>query len=98
MEKNGEIIVFGESHDTRPQLERFNAVYQDMSLDHRLSLILDTVLNMYISVNYVLDYAEKLLTKKNRASKHRLEVELKTVEGFIDIIKEQLANEELKED
>jgi hypothetical protein len=60
--------------------------------------ILDTVLNMYVSAYYTLDYAEDLLSDKTIRSKHRLEVELGTMQGLLDIAKEQLENEDLKED
>lgn len=52
-----------------------------MFLDLRLSLIQGTVLDMYVSVYHALDFAEDLMSKKDSASKHRLEVELKTVKG-----------------
>jgi hypothetical protein len=63
-----------------------------------LAEILDTTLNMYVSVYNALDYAEDLLSDKTIGSKHRLEVELGTMQGLLDLAKEQLQNEDLQED
>jgi VIT1/CCC1 family predicted Fe2+/Mn2+ transporter len=68
-----------------------------MFLDLRLSLIQGTVLDMYVSVYHALDFADDLMSKKDSASKHRLEVELKTVKGFLEIALERLETEDLKE-
>jgi hypothetical protein len=53
-----------------------------MGIYIRLARILDTTLNMYVSAYHTLDYAEDLLSDKTIGSKHRLEVELGTMQGI----------------
>jgi hypothetical protein len=57
---------------------------------------IDKVLNRLERLE-ALDYGEDLLSDKPIGSKHLLEVELEIMQGLLDLAKEQLQNEDLKE-
>jgi hypothetical protein len=69
-----------------------------MSLEYRLFSISNIVLDMCVSAHHALAFANSLTFCRDSASKHRLEVELKTVKGFLEIALEQLESENLEEE